>query len=232
VLAICALRALLRRLVIVSSCLVGAGCSSLSGQGYLFTQDGKPVHLAEGMTLKQGHMHLQFNPDPWLLGRLRLRDGRSELSAWVSRGDYVGNSFFIDSQDSGLNYDIQARWREQRAETIERDVSESCTGPGYCSQTVRRLDCGRKTYREGTERYEKHEDDDNCEEESAVERAYSDNCPGFRTARKHYQVYRLLVRLEFREPFSDRPPVAEFDGESHYRQHWGETLAEGQCEVH
>lgn len=222
---------LLCRLVLVTCLLGAAGCSSLKGQGYLFTRDGQPLRLAEDLALKQGHMRLEFKPQPWLAGRLRLHDEQSDFSAWVSRGDYAGNSFFIDRQDSGLDYDIQAHWREQPAETIERDVSESCTGPGYCSQTVRRLDCGRKTYREGTKRYEDHEDDDNCEEESVVERAYSDNCPGFRTARKRYGVYKLLVNLEFREPFGDGPAVAEFDGESRFRQRPGETLAEGRCEV-
>ncbi|WP_137974534.1 hypothetical protein [Pseudomonas sp. F(2018)] len=184
--AICGLRALLRRLVVVSLCLLALGCSSLSGQGYLFTQDSQPLQLAEDVALRQGHMRLEFNPDPWLLGRLRLHDGRSDFKAWVSSGDYAGNSFFIDSQDSGLAYDIQARWQEVRTETAERDESEQCTAPGYCSQTVRRLDCGRKTYREGTERYEKHEDDDSCEQESAVERAYSEACPGHRQVRKRY----------------------------------------------
>jgi hypothetical protein len=72
--AIYGLRALLRRLAVVSLCLLAVGCSSLSGQGYLFTQDSKPLQLAEDVTLKQGHMRLEFNPDPWLLGRLRLHD--------------------------------------------------------------------------------------------------------------------------------------------------------------
>jgi hypothetical protein len=230
--AIYGLRALLRRLAVVSLCLLAAGCSSLSGQGYLFTQDSKPLQLAEDVTLKQGHMRLEFNPDPWLLGRLRLHDGRSDFKTWVSSGDYAGNSFFIDSQDSGLAYDIQARWQEIRTETAERDEYESCTASGYCSQPVRRLDCGRKSYREGTERYEDHEDDSNCEEESTVEQGNFSNCPGRRQVRKRYQVYKLLVGLEFREPFSDRPPVAEFDGESRYRQRLLETLSEGQCQVY
>ena len=65
-----------------------------------------------------------------------------------------------------------------------------------------------------------------------VERAYSDSCPGHRQVRKRYQAYKLLVGLEFREPFSDRPPVAEFDGESRYRQRLLETLSEGQCQVY
>jgi hypothetical protein len=84
----------------------------------------------------------------------------------------------------------------------------------------------------GTERYEDHEDDSNCEEESTVEQGNFSNCPGHRQVRKRYQVYKLLVGLEFREPFSDRPPVAEFDGESRYRQRLLETLSEGQCQVY
>ncbi|MDD0842450.1 hypothetical protein [Pseudomonas sp. Gutcm_11s] len=224
--------ALLRRLVMLSWCLLAAGCSSLAGKGYLFTRDGQPLQLSEEVTLTQGHKRLEFNPQPWLASRLRLHDAQSELSLWTTRGDYAGNSLFIDSQDSGLDYDIQARWREQQAETIEREESESCSAPGYCSKPVRRLDCGRRTYREGTERYEDLEDDERCEEETAVERDHFDDCPGHRTARKRYRVYKLLVSLEFREPFSDSPPVAEFSGESHYRQHAGETLAEGRCEVY
>lgn len=231
--AICWLGAPLRRLALLWLCLVMGGCSSsLSGQGYLFTQDSKPLQLADDVTLEQGHMRLEFNPDPWLMGRLRLHHAQSGFSTWVSSGNYAGNSFFIDSEDSGLNYDIQARWREVRGETLEGDVSESCTAPGYCSKPVQYLECGKKSYREGGSRYEKHEDDDNCEERSVTEQGNFPDCPGHRQVRNRYQVYKLQLGLEFREPFTDRPPVAEFDGESHYRQRLLDTISEGACRAY
>jgi len=233
VLAICCSGASLRRLAVLSWCLLISGCSSsLAGRGYLFTQDSQPLQLTDDVTLKQGHMRLEFNPEPWLLGRLHLHDARSGFRTWVWRGDYAGNSFFIDSQDSGLNYDIQARWREIQGETIERDVLEDCTAPGYCSRPVQYLDCGKKSYREGGKRYEKHEDDENCEQRSTVEQGEFSDCPGTRPARNRYRVYKLLLGLEFREPFADRPPVAEFDGETHYRQRLVGTISEGECRAY
>lgn len=222
---------LVRWLAMLPCCLALSGCGSLSGQGYLYTRDSQPLRLADDMALDQGHVRLEFNPEPMLLTRLRLHNERSDFSTWVYRGDYAGNSFFVDSQDSGLAYDIQAHWREQQAESLERDLSEPCTAPGYCSRTVRHLDCGRKTYREGSERYEEHEDDANCAEEAKLERAYFDNCPGYRQVRQRYQVYKLLVRIEFLEPFADRLPIAEFDGESRFRQRPLETLDVGRCVV-
>ncbi|MNR26131.1 hypothetical protein D3C85_1433220 [compost metagenome] len=119
-----------------------------------------------------------------------------------------------------------------RAETVERDRLVRCTTAGFCGKTVRRLDCGDKSYREGTRHYRKHEGDDGCEEEAAVEWDSFPDCPGTRVVRERYQVYKLLVRLDFSEPFADRPAAAEFDGETRYRQRLLETLAEGQCQPH
>lgn len=213
-------------------CIALAGCSGMSGEGYLLTRDSKPLRLADDVLLRQGHMRLKFDPDPWLMGRLRLHNADSGFSVWVPADDYAGHAFFIDSEDSGLAYDIRARWREVRAETVERDSQERCTTAGFCSKTVMRLDCGRKSYREGTKHYRKHEGDDGCEEESAVEWDNFPDCPGTRVVRERYQVYKLLVRLDFSEPFADRPPVAEFDGETRYRQRLLETLDRGQCRSH
>lgn len=211
--------------------LVLTGCSSLSGKGYLFTENSQPLQLTDDVVLKQGHMRLQFASDPWLLGRLKLHNATSGFSAWVAAGDYAGNSFFIDSVDSGLAYDIQAHWREVQAETLTRNSYEGCTTAGFCSKTVRRLDCGSKSYREGSKRYEEHENDNNCEEESAVETGNFPDCPGSRQLRKRYQVFKLLVTLDFLEPYSQKAPVAVFDGESQYRERLLETLEEGECQV-
>ncbi|MBB1518467.1 hypothetical protein [Aquipseudomonas guryensis] len=224
-------RAILRLSATLLVGLALAGCSSLSGKGYLFTENSQPLQLTDEVVLKQGHMRLQFAPDPWLIGRLKLHDATSGFSAWVTAGDYAGNSFFIDSVDSGLAYDIQARWREVQAETSEHTGHESCSAAGFCSKSVQRLDCGRRSYRQGTERYEEHEDDANCEEESAVVRDHFPDCPGFRQSRKRYQVFKLMVTLDFLEPYAQKEPVAVFDGESQYRERLLETLEEGECLV-
>ena len=222
---------ILRISAVCLAVLALAGCGSLSGKGYLFTENSQPLQLTDEVLLEQGHMRLQFAPDPWLIGRLKLHNATSGFSAWVTAGDYAGNSFFIDSVDSGLAYDIQARWREVQAETSERSGFESCSVAGLCSKSVQRLDCGRRSYREGTERYEEHEDDDNCEEESVVVRDHFPDCPGFRPSRKRYQVFKLMVTLDFLEPYAQKAPVAVFDGESQYRERLLETLDEGECRV-
>ncbi|MBB2494173.1 hypothetical protein [Aquipseudomonas ullengensis] len=223
--------AILRISAALLAALALVGCSSLSGKGYLSTENSQPLQLSDAVVLKQGHMRLQFAPDPWLLGRLKLHNATADFSTWVSAGDYAGNSFFIDSTDSGLAYDIQARWREVQAETSERNGQESCTTSGFCSKTVKRLDCGRKSYREGSEAYGKHEDDDSCEEDSALETGNFPDCPGTRTTRQRYQVFKLMVTLDFLDPYAQKAPVAVFDGESQYRERLLETLDEGQCEV-
>lgn len=225
--SICRLRHLGAALV----CIALAGCGGMSGEGQLRTWDGKPLRLGDEVALRQGQVRLKFDPDPWLMGRLRLYNADSGFSVRVPAGAYAGNSFALDSEDSGLAYDIRARWREVQTETLDRDGTQSCTTSGYCRKTVQRLDCGRKTYREGTKRYRQHEDDDGCEEESAVEWGDFPDCPGSRTVRERYQVYKLMVSLDFREPFADRPPVAEFDGETRYHQRLVDTLYQGDCEV-
>lgn len=223
-------RTLLRFIAIFLASAVLAGCS-LSGKGYLFTQDSAPLRLADDLVLKQGHMRLQFAPNPWLLGRLRLHNEESSFSTWVPAADYAGNSFFIDSADSGLAYDIQARWREVRAETVDRDSYESCTAAGLCSKSVSRLKCGGKSYREGSERYEDHADDDGCEEDFITITDNFPDCPGSRRVRKRYQVFQLLVTIDFLNPLSPKEQFAVFDGESEYRERSLEVLEEGQCEV-
>jgi hypothetical protein len=224
------LRALLRFTAIFLASAVLAGCS-LSGKGYLFTQDSAPLRLADDLVLEQGHMRLQFAPNPWLLGRLRLHNDKSSFSTWVSAADYAGNSFFIDSVDSGLAYDIQARWRESRAETVERDSYQRCTTAGFCSKTVSRLTCGKKRYQEGSERYEEHAGDDNCEEDLVFVTDNFPDCPGSQRVRKRYQVYQLLVSLDFRKPLAPKEQFAVFDGESQYRERPLDIVEEGGCEV-
>lgn len=221
-----------RRLGAALVCIALAGCGGMSGEGQLRTRDGKPLWLADDAVLRQGPVRLKFDPDPWLMGRLRLYNADSGFSVRVPAGAYAGNSFALDSEDSGLAYDIRTRWREVQAETLDRDRRQSCTTSGYCSKTVQRLDCGRKTYREGTKRYRQHEDDEGCEEESAVEWGNFSDCPGHRRVRQRYQVYKLLVSIDFREPFAERPLVAEFDGETRYDQRLVDTLYRGDCQVH
>lgn len=222
----------LRRIGAALMYLVLAGCGGMAGEGQLRTWDGKPLRLADDAVLRQGPVRLKFDPDPWLWGRLRLYNADSGFSVRVPASAYAGHSFTLDGEDSGLAYDIRARWREVRGETLDRDGTASCTTAGYCSKTVRRLDCGRKRYQEGTRGYRRHEDDEGCEEESAVEWGYFPDCPGSRAVRERYQVYKLLVSLDFRVPFAARPPVAEFDGETRYRERLVETLERGDCQAH
>lgn len=209
-------------------CLVLTGCS-LSGQGNFRTQDGQPLRLADDVLLRPGPMLVQFEPDPWLFGRLRLYAPGATFSARVPAGHYVGPSFALYAAHGGSAYDIQARWHEVRGEKVDREREETCTTAGFCNMTVRVLDCGRRRYLEGSRGYRRHADDDDCEVESVVVWDYFPDCPGSRVVRERYQVYKLQVSLDFKAPFADRPPVAEFDGETGNQQRLVETLDRGQC---
>ena len=55
---------------------------------------------------------------------LRLHNERSDFSVSVPSSAYQGRSFFLASRESGLRYDIQARWRESKEDKVERDSSE------------------------------------------------------------------------------------------------------------
>ena len=133
--------------------LLLSGCGGIKGQGYLFTEGGKPLRLNEDVTLTQGHMSLVFDAEPGFWSRLRLHNERVDFSTPVNDEAYAGNGFFLRSQDSGLAYDIRASWREERGLLTERDNRENCTTAGYCRKQVARLVCDRKSYRPGTERY-------------------------------------------------------------------------------
>lgn len=80
-------------------------------QGYLFTRDSQPLHLSDEAQLRQGHIALEFDPDPMWSANLRLHNERSDFSVSVPSSAYRGRSFFLASRESGLRYDIQARRR-------------------------------------------------------------------------------------------------------------------------
>lgn len=115
---------------------------------------------------------------------------------------------------------------------MERDSSENCVAPGFCSKTVRCLKCAGKSYRSGTDRYEKHLDDEGCREVLVTENGNFPDCPGTRSVRTRYRIYRLLVSLEFTEPANKRQPLAEFDGENQRKERLLETLAQGACRTY
>lgn len=208
------------------ACALG-GCSQ-SGQGYLFTQNSQPLRLSENLLLTQGHKRFEFSRNPWWMGRLRLQDEQSDFSTWVSSSRYAGNSFSIDSRDSGLAYDIRARWQEEGEGLQLRDGVEQCTGAGHCTKQVGNKDCGQKTDREGSERLE----EEDCKETVRTESGYFPDCPGERSVRRRYKVYNLLVAIEFHRPSSTAWPVAEFQGETGSRERLLETLDNGPCQVH
>ncbi|BBP86275.1 hypothetical protein TUM18999_60610 [Pseudomonas tohonis] len=218
---------------LLASLLLGlTGCGGLTGKGYLFTRDSQPLQLSDEAQLRQGHIELEFDPDPMWSADLRLHNERSDFSVSVPSSAYQGRSFFLASRESGLRYDIQARWRESKEDKVERDSSESCAAPGFCSKTVRRLKCAGKTYRSGTDRYEKHLGDEGCQEVLVTENGNFPDCPGTRSVRNRYQIYRLLVSLEFTEPTNKRQPLAEFDGESQRKERLLETVAQGACRTY
>lgn len=224
----CLIRALVGPLLVLAALLLG-GCGGIKGQGYLFTEGGKPLRLNEEVTLTQGHMKLVFDPEPGLWSRLRLHNERVDFSTPVDDEAYAGNGFFLRSQDSGLAYDIRASWREERGPLTERDSQEACTTEGYCRKQVVRLVCYRKSYRPGTERYEEHLDDDNCVQEPMYVTDYFPDCPGTRQVRTRNRQYQLLVSVDFLEPRAERPPVAVFDGQSRPRERELKVLSEGRC---
>ncbi|MCU9950769.1 hypothetical protein [Pseudomonas sp. PDM13] len=212
-----------------------AGCNglnNLSSQGYLYTRDSQPLQLSDEVQLRQGHMGLEFNPKPMWSADMRLHNERSDFSVSVPSEAYSGRSFFLASRESGLRYDIRAYWRESKEDRAERDSSESCTAPGFCSKSVRRLKCAGKTYRSGTDRYEKHLDDENCQEVLVTESGNFPDCPGTRPVRNRYQTYKLMVSLAFTNPASHQPPIAEFDGESQRKERLLETVALGACRAY
>ena len=53
--------------------LLLSGCGGIKGQGYLFTEGGKPLRLNDEVTLTQGHMSLVFDAEPGLWSRLQQR---------------------------------------------------------------------------------------------------------------------------------------------------------------
>lgn len=225
-------RFLARALVLLFAGLLLAGCGGgVKGKGYLFTRDSQALRLNDEATLHQGHKELEFSPTPSFFGTLRLKDERDDVSIDVPRSAYGKRSFFIDGREAGLNYDIKARWREERELQTERDRQESCTAPGYCTRTVSVLNCDGKRYLSGTERYGDHLDDQNCRREQVTRTDYFRDCPGSRPVRERYQVYRLLVNLSFTDPVHKGPPAAEFDGESRLRDRFLERLSEGTCRV-
>ena len=149
----------------------------------------------------------------------------------VHRGDYSGNSFFVDSLDSELSYDIRGRWREERDLKFERDERTSCTIAGHCAKEVSRMVCSKKAYREGSAGYEKHEDDEDCEEERRTEYGDFPDCPGSRAVRNAYQSYKKIVTVSFIDPRHPSEEFAVFDGETGYKAYFLKTLSEGDCGI-
>lgn len=209
-----------------------AGCSGLTSQGYLYTRDSQPLQLSDEVQLRQGHMGLEFSPAPMWSADMRLHNERSDFSVSVPSSAYSGRSFFLTSRESGLRYDIRAYWRESKKDRVERDSSENCTAPGFCSKSVRRLKCGSKSYRSGSDRYEKHLDDKDCQEVLVTENGNFPDCPGTRPVRNRYQTYKLLVSLAFTTPDRHEPPLAEFDGESQRKERLLETEVLGACRAY
>ena len=114
------IRALAGPLLALAALLL-SGCGGIKGQGYLFTEGGKPLRLNDEVTLTQGHMSLVFDAEPGLWSRLRLHNERVDFSVPVNDEAYAGNGFFLRGQDSGLAYDMRASWREERGLLTERD---------------------------------------------------------------------------------------------------------------
>lgn len=223
-------------LALLAICLLGlAGCASRQeASGYLFVRDGAPLKLSNGeqnAVLSQGHATVEFGLKPVFSSELSVARGAKVFSTKVEAEDYFGNSFQVRSSASGLPYDIHASWQENRGERVSRDEYNGCVTAGYCTREVSRLVCpGRKVYREGSNGYADHYDDDECQERSRTETGHFSDCPGEQRVRKAYQVYRYLVTVEFLEPRSPAgKPFAEFNGETRYTERLLEVEYEGQC---
>ena len=210
-----------------------SGCTH-SAKGYLYTKDSTPLILArddEVSRIKQGHTRLKFGFKPFIFNYLTLENPDTSFKVKVYRSDYSGNSFFVDSLDSELSYDIQGRWREERDVKFQRDERKSCTIAGHCAKEVSRMVCSKKAYREGTDGYEKHENDKDCEEERRTEYGDFPDCPGSRAVRNSYQGYKNIVTVSFIDPRQPSEEFAVFDGETGHKAYFLKTEFEGDCGI-
>ena len=212
-----------RSVCAVLLCLfVLAGCAGHTAEGYVQIPDSSRLQAAGGTLamLKPGPATLEFGTKPVMFANeVVLESGTTRFEGKVPKAAYTDNSFQIKGHDNALPFDLSVAWTERRGEQITRDERAECQGPGFCEGPVSRSYCG--TDASGRQA---------CRTETRYEYGYFYNCPGVKSVRNVYQVYRYGVIANLFDPLSNAVALATFRGQTTANERLLRTEREGMCQ--
>jgi hypothetical protein len=223
-----------------------SGCSSYTALGELAIADGGPLKFSAQPGAKfvwEGEGAVSFDKQPGWFRRFKFTsNSRPVFDLPVSASNYTADTLSISHVDSGLLYDIKARWGKAGSIYYPRSDVESCEGYGHCSKTVTRSACEnsqssyQSDYEPGEHRYEKKRDSDDeagdCKPVTETQTGNFSDCPGTRQVENTYQTFRYQLTVDFLSAHAPGEIVAVFTGDSEQVHQLSSRGVAGECRVY
>lgn len=223
-----------------------SGCSRYTALGELAIVGGGPLKFSTQPGARfvwEGEGAVSFDKQPGWFRRFKFTsNSRPVFDLPLSASNYTANTLSISHADSGLLYDIKARWGKAGSIYYPRSDVESCEGYGYCRKTVTRSSCddSRSSYQSDYEprehRYEKNRDSDDeagdCKPVTETQTGNFADCPGTRQVENTYQTFRYQLTLDFIAAHAPAEIVAVFTGDSEQVHQLASRGVAGECRVY
>jgi hypothetical protein len=223
-----------------------SACSQHTALGELAIPGGGPVKFSAQPGAKfvwVGEGAVSFAKQPGWFRRFKFTSNASTVfDLPLSASNYAANTLSISHVDSGLLYDIQARWGKTGSIYYPRSDVESCEGYGHCRKTVTRSSCEnsqssyQSDYEPGEHRYQKKRDSNDetgdCKPVTETQTGNFSDCPGTRQVENTYQTFRYQLTVEFLSAHAPGEIVAVFTGDSEQVHQLSSRGVAGECSVY